>query len=601
MPFGLGYHNAKSTPNPRHPPERNPVNLPLLRLMILLAVAASAGRAARADGVLARSDAERLLVTQIEPLLAAKCYACHGDDPGELGGGLDLKTPQGRAAGGESGEPLWQAGDPASSRLWQAVRWDNDELQMPPKEADRLTEDQVGWLADWIRAGAPWPDPDRFQALTEAARADASGITVATRPGLTSAWDERRYDPADLWAYQRVIEPAIPGRIARLDVSGANDSGANGSASPVDAFINEALQRSAIQPASRADRVTLIRRATFDLLGLPPSPEEVAAFVGDPRPDVAAFAGLVDRLLASPHYGEQMARHWLDLTRYADTAGLANDFERPNAWRYRDYVIRAFNADLPYSRFVVQQLAGDELDPSQTDHLVAVGFLRMGPWEQTAMSVARITRQQFLDDVTDSVGQVFLAQPLQCCRCHDHKFDPIPTRDYYAMQAVFATTQFAERPAPFQATENLAGFPQEKAYLEQRIERFENELARIDAKHAEAARRWYAERGRAHASPQELRRQGVSEDQIVPRHLGLTTEDFGLQRIASKNLERHRWELDRFRPLAFSVYSGTTRPLRSVQKRLDLPVDPADGQREETAILIGGDPFAPGDSVRPAR
>src|SRR5262249_28523009 len=157
----------------------------------------------------------------------------------------------------------------------------------------------------------------------------------------------------------------------------------------------------------------------LDLTGLPPTPEETDAFLRDDAPD--AFARVVERLLASPHYGEQWARHWLDVVRYADTSGYANDYERPNAWRYRDYVVRSFNQDRPYDRFVLEQLAGDELDPANPELLIASGFLRLGPWEQTGMSVAAITRQQFLDDVTHSAGVAFLGQALRCARCHDHK------------------------------------------------------------------------------------------------------------------------------------------------------------------------------------
>ena len=150
----------------------------------------------------------------------------------------------------------------------------------------------------------------------------------------------------------------------------------------------------------------------------------------DPAPDPQAFARVIERLLASPHYGERMAQHWLDVVRYADSSGLANDYERGNAWRYRDYVVRAFNEDKPYDRFVLEQIAGDELDVSDPENLVATGFLRMGPWELTGMEVAKVARQRFLDDVTNGVGEAFLGQALQCARCHDHKFDPIPTRDY---------------------------------------------------------------------------------------------------------------------------------------------------------------------------
>ena len=208
--------------------------------------------------------------------------------------------------------------------------------------------------------------------------------------------------------------------------------------------------------------MTLIRRATFDLTGLPPTPEEVAAFVKDPRLDAEAFARSSSVCWQSPHYGERMAQHWLDVTRYADTSGFANDYERGNAWRYRDYVVRSFNADKRYDQFVREQIAGDEIDPNNSEMLIATGFLRMGPWELTGMEVAKVARQRYLDDVTNSVGETFLAHSLQCARCHDHKFDPIPTRDYYSVQAVFATTQLVERAAPFLPNENLTGFEEKK-------------------------------------------------------------------------------------------------------------------------------------------
>src|SRR5262249_35127714 len=174
-------------------------------------------------------------------------------------------------------------------------------------------------------------------------------------------------------------------------------------------------------------------------------------------------------------------RHWLDVARYADSSGLANDYERPNAWRYRDYVIHSFNQDKPYDRFIREQIAGDEMDPSSPELLVATGVLRLGPRELTGMEVAKVARQRFLDDVTDAVGQVFLSHPLQCARCHDHKFDPIPTRDYYALQSVFATTQFTERDAAFLPWENTGGFGERK-YLDERIPRHQALLAGITPK-----------------------------------------------------------------------------------------------------------------------
>ena len=187
----------------------------------------------------------------------------------------------------------------------------------------------------------------------------------------------------------------------------------------------------------------MYRRLSFGLTGLPPDPAQAAKFEPEFSQSKDALLDHVQELMASSHYGEHFARHWLDVARYADSAGFANDYARPNAWRYRDYVVRSFNRDKPYDRFVKEQVAGDEMDPDNPENLVAVGFLRMGPWEQTGMSVFKETRQMWLDDVTDSVGQTFLAHAMQCAKCHDHKFDPVPTRDYYGMMAVFSTTQFA--------------------------------------------------------------------------------------------------------------------------------------------------------------
>jgi hypothetical protein len=486
---------------------------------------------------------------------------------------------------------------------------------MPPKAEDALTTDEREYLRAWIAAGAPWPDAARAAAL----RAEKNpwsaddGVIVQTSAGLSEAWTRRRYKPEDLWAYQPLKKPPVPSS-SRGYAPGAN---------PIDQFVNRELAKAGLEPAPRADRATLVRRVTFDLTGLPPSAADVDAFIKDAAPDREAFARLVDRLLASPHYGEQMARHWLDVVRYADSSGFSNDYARGNAWRYRDYVIRAFNSDKPYDRFVLEQIAGDELFPDNPEALIATGFLRMGPWELTGMEVSRVARQRFLDDVTDSVGQTFLAHPLQCARCHDHKFDPIPTRDYYSIQAAFATTQMAERDARFLPEENTGGF-EEKKYLDERAAHYRRVLGEIDAKSIAAARAWYADR---HIDPEPfekaikeiggspngarpdavygqvrslLMKQGIAEDRVPPRHAGYTPADYGHERIARKGLERLRWELEKFDPYAFAVYSGRTPEMRSVNAPQRMRDDRMTaGELEQMHILTGGDPFANGPAVNP--
>ena len=562
--------------------------------------------------VLAADEAPELLfVRRIAPLFHEKCLACHGKDEAKIKGGLDLRTLAATLKGGDSGKPSIIAGQPEESPLYLAVTRRHDGWEpMPPKEADKLYA-EVTWIKDWIAGGAPWPDTARAQSIAKANEAKWSaedGVTVKTSGGQSPEWTNRKYKPDGLWAYQPVKKPT-PRKSADH---------------PIDAFIG-AKMPAGLQPAPTADRLTLIRRATFDLIGLPPKPEEVEEFVKDRLPDGEAFAKIVERLLASPHYGERMAQHWLDVTRYADSSGFSNDYERGNAWRYRDYVVRSFNADKPYDQFVREQIAGDEIEPENPEMLVATGFLRMGPWELTGMEVAKIARQRFLDDVSNSVGETFLAHSLQCARCHDHKFDPVPTRDYYSLQAVFATTQLAERPAPFLPVENTKGF-EEKKYLELRRDEYLATLAELDDVLLRNAQRWLEEqkkdtarwnaavdaaRGKSAVNKRgfsdvfsvarsALTKQGVPESEFPPKLVGFTPEQFGLERVARKGLERLQWELDRYEPVALSIYNGRTPQVTSISSPFRIPQNRMTaGDLEETCVLTGGDPFGSGEKVKP--
>ena len=546
-------------------------------------VALSAAPTIQGDDAESVSEAEKRFALTVEPLLRRKCASCHaagGDEAPK--GSLDVTTRKGLLTGGDSGQPALRPGSPDKSPLYLSTSWDDEELQMPPKESDRLTTLEREALRRWIEAEAPWPDAATVASIRERY---AQGVQIETSGGLSKEWTERRYDEDALWAYRPIVA-APPPRSADH---------------PIDAFIDAALEEQGIDPGPPASPRTLVRRLTFGLTGLPPSPETIETFVRETERDAErAVERLVDSLLASPHYGEQMARHWLDVVRYADSAGFANDFERPNAWRYRDYVVRSFRADKPYDEFVREQIAGDEIAPSDPEALIATGFLRMGPWEQTGMSVARVTRQAFLDDVTDSVGQTFLAHPLQCARCHDHKFDPVPTRDYYSIQAVFATTQFADRKAEWLPDENRAGFDDERDVLAKRIEGYAAIRRGIQQKRDAAAKAWYAERGLPYTPRGEALRKGTPEDQVVPSKYGLAARDLGLERITRKNTMRHQWELDRYRPIAFSVYSGSTKLRGNVSSRLPVPKNPlTGGSVETTTILTGGDPFARGNPVEP--
>ena len=291
----------------------------------------SAASATAADDTLSVKDAERLFAAEVLPLLKSKCFACHGDDPKGIKGEFDIRTRAGMLAGGESETAALVPGKPDESPLYQSIRW--DELEMPPKENDRLTEAQIALVGKWITSGAPWPNEEAINEYRKQA-VGAKGVRAVTSGGLSQEWIDRHYDPEDLWAYLPIARPQAP------QVDGHRSD------NPIDAFITRTLQAAKLAPANPADKRTLIRRLTFDLTGLPPTPAEIESFLADDSSQ--AYEKLVDRLLASPHYGEQMARHWLDVVRYADSAGFSNDFARPNAWRYRDYVIRSFNSDKPY-------------------------------------------------------------------------------------------------------------------------------------------------------------------------------------------------------------------------------------------------------------
>ena len=386
-------------------------------LLVVIATAAGLGRAEEGLESAGYQQAEKVRV-----LFSQKCLSCHGRDPGKLKGGYDMRTLRGLLAGGESGDPAVVPGQPQESPLVAAIRWLDGDLEMPPKENDRLKPGEIELVENWIKAGALWPDPAAGVVVQDGkwAAPDTEGrVRVRTSGGLDTDWTNRRYPREDLWAFQPPQDVSVP----------------PGADHPIEAFLLRGIRSRKLPAAVQASPRALLRRAVYGLTGLPPAPERVAAFLADEREE--AFAHLIDELLASEHYGERMAQHWLDVVRYADSDGFARDEFRPEAHTYRSYVIRSFNEDKAYDRFVREQIAGDQLKLAGQE---ALAYLWMGPWEQTAMSVEAVTRQLWLDDVTNSVGVTFLAQQLRCAKCHDHKFDPIPTRDYYAMQALFADT-----------------------------------------------------------------------------------------------------------------------------------------------------------------
>ncbi len=352
-------------------------------------------------------SADEFFEKKIRPVLVTKCQGCHNAKLKTAG--LDLSTAAGFAAGGPSGSLLGGA----ESRLLKVISYEF-ELKMPPM--GKLPAEDLQNLAAWVKVGAPWPGAPKDLPVP---------VMAESKPREWSA------EQKSFWAFQPVKAIAPPQVRNAAWVQ-----------SPVDRFILEKLEAKAMQPAAPASREALIRRATFDLTGLPPTADEVRSFLSDDS--AGAFATVVDRLLASPRYGERWGRHWLDVARYADSTGNDEDHRYPYAWRYRDYVIDAFNSDLPFNQFVREQLAGDLLPSSDGGvnrrGIIATGFLSLGP-----KALAQQDKQKMLYDVYDEqvdvTSRAFLGVTLACARCHDHKFDPLSTKDYYAMTGVFASTK----------------------------------------------------------------------------------------------------------------------------------------------------------------
>jgi mono/diheme cytochrome c family protein/cytochrome c553 len=365
---------------------------------------------------------EEFFEAKVRPVLANHCLECHGPDKHK--GGLRLDGRDAMLRGGEAGQVV-VPGKPEASPLIEAIRYQGD-VQMPPK--GKLKDEDVRALSEWVRRGAFWPETRLKDRTAKAVQASLSETSAAPAPGM----HHNAPTPGrDLWSFHPVRNPPLPMVRNR-----------EWPRSPIDRFILAELEKNDLKPAPQADKATLIRRASFDLTGLPPSPNEIDAFLKDEAPD--AFDKLVERLLASPHYGERWGRYWLDLARYGEDQ--AHSFQPrlyPNGFRYRDWLVRALNRDVPYDRFVIEQIAGDLIEgPDRLDRLAALGFFACGPVYYGDGKKL----DQYADRI-DTLTRGFLGLTVACARCHDHKYDPIPTSDYYALAGVFASTDYLEVPA----------------------------------------------------------------------------------------------------------------------------------------------------------
>ncbi len=356
-------------------------------------------------------DDVRFFESKIRPLLASHCYECHSEETQE--GELRLDTLVAMLKGGKAG-PAIIVGKPKSSLILTAVSYQDSDLRMPPD--GKLSDRQIADLTRWVDMGTPHPD---------------AGTVIIKPLSSTVDYESGRKH----WAFQPLVEPIVP----QLEQSTKTTN-------PIDAFILEELLRNGIAPLDRVDKRSLLRRATFDLIGLPPTPEEIKAFLADESE--TAFEHVVDRLLDSPHYGERWGRHWLDVARYADSNGSDENAAFGNAWRYRDYVVQAFNADLPYNQFLMEQLAGDLLDSGpdtalKNQRLIATGYLMLGPKVLAEVDEQKM-EMDIVDEQLDTIGQGLMGMTLGCARCHTHKFDPIEHADYYALAGIFKSTRTME-------------------------------------------------------------------------------------------------------------------------------------------------------------
>jgi mono/diheme cytochrome c family protein len=382
----------------------------------------------------------------ILPIFEQNCLKCHGDVM--QSSRLNLATREGVMHGGAKGAAI-VPGSADDSRLYRLVTG-SEKPAMPM--GSKLTPDQISAIKAWIDQGAAWDAADvvaKSQPATASAFADLENVTLPA-------------GARDYWAFKLPVQAPLP-TVREFQ-------------NPVDRFLEKTRQDKGVKPAPKADRLTLLRRAHMDLIGLPPTSTEIDAFIADTAP--GAWERVIDRLLASPHYGERWGRHWMDVARYADSSGYQNDTDRPNFWRYRDYIIKSFNEDKPYNTFIKEQIAGDEIPNRTDDSLIATGFLRSGPRVAHRERDNPERRHDYLDDVLGAIGKGVLGLTVQCARCHDHKFDPILQKDYYAMQA--SIYGYVETDYPLGPREEAEAYMRKLSEINTKIAGLRDQIEKID-------------------------------------------------------------------------------------------------------------------------
>jgi hypothetical protein len=484
---------------------------------------------------LAEPPAQIQFENKVLPILKEHCFKCHGDMKSK--GGLKLTSRESLLEGGDSGLVI-DLKNPAGSVLLKAIYY-HDELKMPP--SGKLPEEKVKVLEVWIKDGVPWS----VVTKAESSSSPNSPLEKKGKSGLGGGVvtpEARKY-----WAYQ-------PVRPATELLS--SDQHSTWVKNQIDGFILSKLTAKHLAPNPPADRLALIRRITYDLTGLPPTPQEIDQFINDKS--ASAYEQLVDRLLASPHYGEKWGRHWLDVARYAETNGYERDGPKPFAWRYRDYVIKSLNEDKPYDQFVREQLAGDEIPGYHPEAIVATGYYRLGIWDDEPADPLQ-ARADELDDIVATTCQAFLSMTMNCARCHEHKIDPIPQADYYRFQAFFAdisrysddrNVKSANNLTDITAPEQRASYEKEFSERQAEIERLGKKMARTEA---EAIKKMPAEDQRAS--------EGLDRPAVIKKVLSFLAES------EKEEYERDNQDLEQLkklpepkRELALSINRCTVNP-----------------------------------------
>ena len=523
-----------------------------LALVVVLLAACAPGASWAADAAVPVADpiAAEFFEKQVRPVLVEHCVKCHGGE--KTRGGLKLTTREGLQKGGELGAVV--APDrPADSLLLQAVRYKNDKLQMPPDR--KLPQAKIDALTKWVEMGTPWLDG------ADLTPAGVKPAAPAAHDGAMTVEQGRNF-----WSFKPLVRPEAP--------QVANPGwGRN----PIDAFILSKLEQKGLKPAPPADKVALVRRVYFDLIGLPPTPAEVKAFVEDTSPD--AYERLIETLLASPHYGEKWGRHWLDLVRYAETNSYERDGPKPHAWRYRDYVIRSFNDDKPYDRFLKEQLAGDELPDAHAnpDNIIATGFYRLGIWDDEPVDRPQ-ARYDGLDDIMATVGQVFLGVTIDCARCHDHKIDPLPQRDYYRLLAFFQNIRDYSNGGPGDESPLFMEPAQRQAFEAQRAER-ERQAQALET----LLNEW-------HANFKQLIEKDPELAKTEETDLGKLIRQHGKRVFGEARFNEYRELRKRYETLKKAPADGPEMALCVTENGREAP---------PTHVLIRGSAHAPGPRVEP--